>query len=252
MYQYTLRPNTYVLFTSTFILLLAIIQEMNTQERLILRINQLIELADNVIGTERKGTGSFAMWYVDNEQFNAFKNASLSFILNLYSKEHPYYENFHQVCRGNTPYESRAGRGILASIKNEIEQGWLNTIRGLVSAEIFTDFIEMAEHLLAEGYKDASAVMIGSVLEEHLRQLSVKNGIDISLERNGKRVPKKADLLNADLTKSLVYNKLDQKNVTALLDLRNKAAHGKYGEYTKEQVKLMLQSVIDFMTRNSI
>ena len=51
------------------------------------------------------------------------------------------------------------------------------------------------------------------------------------------------------LPKNSVYNKLDQKNVTAWLDLRNKAAHGKYQEYTKEQVSLMLQSLSDFMVR---
>ena len=51
------------------------------------------------------------------------------------------------------------------------------------------------------------------------------------------------------LTKKQVYNKLDQKNVTAWLDLRNEAAHGKYQEYTKEQVSLMLRSLSDFMVR---
>jgi hypothetical protein len=225
---------------------------MNTEEKLNLRINQLIELADNVLRTERRGTGSFPKSYVDNEQFNAFKNASLSFILNIYAKDHPYYENFFDSCNRPSPYDTKSGRGILTSIKTEIEQGWLNTIRGLVSAEIFTDFIEMAEHLLSENYKDASAVMTGSVLEEHLRQLCVKNGIDITSEKADKQIPKKADLLNSELAKATTYNKLDQKNVTAWLDLRNKAAHGKYDEYTKEQVELMVQSVIDFMSRNSI
>ena len=38
------------------------------------------------------------------------------------------------------------------------------------------DFLDMAYHLLENDYKDASAVMIGSVLEEHLRQLCNKFG----------------------------------------------------------------------------
>ena len=33
-------------------------------------------------------------------------------------------------------------------------------------------------------------------------------------------------------------------------DTRNKAAHGKYSEYTKDQVALLIQSVRDFITRN--
>jgi hypothetical protein len=103
----------------------------------------------------------------------------------------------------------------------------------------------MAEYLLSEGYKDPGAIVIGSVLEEHLRQLSVKNGILTSTA--GK--PKKADQLNADLARKGAYSKLDQKSITSWLDLRNKAAHGKYGEYTKEQVDLMLQCIQNFMAR---
>ena len=110
----------------------------------------------------------------------------------------------------------------------------------------------MAEHLLAENYKDAAAVITGSVLEEHLRQLAQKHAIDVTFEKSGRRVSKKADLLNAELAKAGVYNKLDQKNITALLDLRNKAAHGHYEEYSKSQVELMHQSVLDFMTRVSV
>src|SRR4051794_19965214 len=64
----------------------------------------------------------------------------------------------------NADYQSNAeyGRGILKAIKNEIDNGWLVTMKGIVSAEIFTDFLEMAEHLLKEKYKDAAAVIIGS------------------------------------------------------------------------------------------
>ena len=111
------------------------------------------------------------------------------------------------------------------------------------------DSLEMAQHLLNEGYKDPAAVMAGSVLEEHLRQLCQKHGIPTEATRQGRPQPKKADALNADLAKKEVYNRLDQKNVTAWLDLRNKAAHGKYQEYTEEQVALMLQSLSDFMVR---
>ena len=65
-------------------------------------------------------------------------------------------------------------------------------------------------------------------------------------------VPKKADKLNADLAKAEIYNKLDQKNITAWLDLRNKAAHGKYNDYDKEQVRLLLDGITGFMSRVSV
>ena len=62
-------------------------------------------------------------------------------------------------------------------------------------------------------------------------------------------VPQKADAVNAELVKANAYSKLDQKNVTAWLDLRNKAAHGHYTEYQKEQVALMIDAIRDFITR---
>jgi hypothetical protein len=137
--------------------------------------------------------------------------------------------------------------GILRALRADYAAGYLATVEELIHADLFSDFLEMAEHLLNQGYKDPSAVLIGSVLEEHLRKLCLKNSLPISVGGN----PKKADTLNADLTGASVYSKLDQKSVTAWLDLRNKAAHGRYTEYTKDQVQLMLDGVRNFIVRNA-
>lgn len=104
-------------------------------------------------------------------------------------------------------------------------------------------------HLLSAGYKDAAAVMIGSTLEEHLRRLADSSSVSITREVDGVPVAKKTELLNADLAKAEIYSKLDQKAVTTWLDLRNKAAHGKYEEYESRQVELMNQGVTEFMSR---
>lgn len=213
------------------------------------RLEELISLFDKTISTSTPGAG-YVLPSVNGEKFNEARSASLSFIKNLFGSAHPYYIDFNIRVASNHPSDASYGRGILKAIKSEIDGGWLNTMKGIVSAEIFSDFLEMARHLLSEKYKDAAAIMIGSVLEEHLRQLCLKHSIPTDDLKTGK--PKKADLLNSELANSSAYNKLDQKNITALLDLRNKAAHGKYGEYTHQQVELMAQSVSDFMTRNSI
>jgi|ERR1700733_3820198 hypothetical protein len=151
-----------------------------------------------------------------------------------------------RVLTGNSGLALSPLRGILKAIRTDYESGYLQSVVELVHADLFADFLEMAHYLLQQGYKDPAAVIIGSVLEEHLRKLCQKNGIDV-VKSDGS--PKKADTLNAELSGSNIYSKLDQKNVTAWLDLRNKAAHGHYLEYTKEQVELMLQSVLDFTAR---
>ena len=217
-------------------------------EDLIQRIDQLIQNADEVIQTEKSydyAVGS----YVNEELFHAFRSASLSFLAMTFGKDHIHYVEFNSKVDQSKPYYAKIGRGILSAAREELAGGWLTTTKGLISAEIFSDFLEMAQHLLDEGYKDPAAVMAGSVLEEHLRQLCQKHSIPTEITKQGRPQPKKADTLNADLAKREVYNRLDQKQVTAWLDLRNKAAHGKYQEYTEEQVALMLQSLSDFMVR---
>ena len=114
----------------------------------------------------------------------------------------------------------------------------------------FVDFSEI-EFLLSQGHKNAAAVMCGSELEKHLRKLCVSNGVDVFLppKNTGEPQPKRAEQLNAELASIQVYGKLDQKHVTAWLDLRNKAAHGEYHEYNAEQVALMIQGVREFLAR---
>ena len=140
----------------------------------------------------------------------------------------------------------------MRAIRGEIAGGWLSTVKGLVTAEVFTDYMEMAEYLLEANYKDPAAVIAGSTLEAHLRQLCIKNGIPVAQPKNGKDVPLKADVLNSELAKAEAYNKADQKQVTAWLDLRNKAAHGEYTAYTREQIELVVSGVINFIARNVV
>jgi hypothetical protein len=217
---------------------------------LIRRAEQLSQMGKEVLASKYLFQGTIEA--VDASLFSGFRSACLSFFKLCFSSEHPYYREFDGNVRTQYPMDVEKGLGILEAARKEMEGGWLVSTKGLVSAEIFADFLEMAEHLIEEGYKDAAAVMIGSVLEEHLRQLCQKHGIDTEIVKNTNPIPKKADLLNGDLAKAQVYTKLDQKNVTAWLGLRNNAAHGKYGDYNREQVKLMLQGVSEFISRISV
>lgn len=136
--------------------------------------------------------------------------------------------------------------GVAKSLLSDIKNGYLKCLEEIIHGDVFGDFLEMAKHLVDNGYKDAAAVIAGSTLEAHLKQLCAKHGVPITVGTT----PKKADVINADLVKAGAYSKLDQKNVTAWLGLRNDAAHGNYGAYDKSQVDLLISSVRDFITRN--
>ena len=75
--------------------------------------------------------------------------------------------------------------GIIRALRDAYTRGQLQSLVELVHADVFADFLDMASHLLDEGYKDAAAVMIGSVLEEQLKKLSMKHSIALT-DANGK------------------------------------------------------------------
>ena len=204
---------------------------------IIQRADELIKQGTELLQTQQYSEASHAK-YVNEGSFRSVRAAMLSFLVSTFGKEHPYYEDI--IERSTVGYSSDLENaiGVMRAARNEIAGGWLTQTKTIAAAEIFGDFIEMAEYLLSEGYKDASAVIIGSVLEEQLRQLCTASGIDIELSSSsGKMIPKKADVMNADLAKKAIYGKLEQKCVTAWLDLRNAAAHGKYTLYNEEQVR---------------
>ena len=140
--------------------------------------------------------------------------------------------------------------GVAQALRDDIQAGHVISLIELTHADIFADFLEMAQYLLDSKYKDAAAVIAGSTLESHLRKLCQKNGVDIDeTDNRGNSRPKKADRMNADLARENIYSKLDLKNITAWLDLRNKAAHGLYTEYTEEQVVLLISGIQNFISR---
>jgi len=221
------------------------------------RLQALIAKADSLLETTQQDPefpkAKEVHEIVDPFAFTRFRTASLHFIERTLGKETPYHHAFWYQCQSNAPYHVKVGKALLEELLAEIDSSWLWTTHGIATAEIYGDFLEMAEELLDSGYKDAAAVIIGGVLEEHLRRLCKKNGISTTTVRDGKPCPKKADSMNADLFNSSVYDKLDHKWVTTALDLRNKAAHGLYDQYDKDWVRsILLLSTTNFLQRQPV
>ena len=124
--------------------------------------------------------------------------------------------------------------GVVEAAKSDFDSGLLFDMRALITAEVFADFIDQAEHLLKAKYYVPAASLAGAVLEDTLRTLCDKNGISIP----GKT---KIDRLNAELAREEVYNKLTQKRITALADIRNNADHGHFNKFRREDVEDMVK-----------
>lgn len=135
---------------------------------------------------------------------------------------------------------------IAKGLRGDLKSGWTESVIELVHAETHSDYLEMALSLLESAYKDAAAVIAGTALEVHVRALCVKHGVDTERPDG---TPKKATVMNADLKKAGVYATLQEKQLTAWMDLRNQAAHGNYDKYDISEVRALASGVRDFMLK---
>lgn len=122
----------------------------------------------------------------------------------------------------------------------DINDGWGTTLIELVHAETYADMIEMSRGLLDSGYKDAAAVVIGTSLELHLRALATAHQL-ATQDTKGRNV--KADALKADLRKAGTFSQIQEKQITYWLGVRNSAAHGSYGDYSRDDVSRMIDGI---------
>ena len=214
---------------------------MDTEQRFKVRIGRPLEKGSTVLRTHSPNPphvmgfptlapGAFAEW----------RAQSLSLLTELLGADHVYTTDFVQkVGKGYTSCVE-AGPGILRAVDEDLEEGLLTDVRTLVSAEVFTDFLGMAKHLLERGYRDPAASLCGAVLEQGLRRIATKEGI---------KVRDRDDLgaLNQKLAAKGVYTRLVQKRVTVWTDVRNAADHGEFSQYSKTDVEEMHTGVGSFL-----
>jgi tRNA(Glu) U13 pseudouridine synthase TruD len=129
-------------------------------------------------------------------------------------RESAYFEQLQEILRIERKYVHDFSRlamiiGIVRSLRADLQAGYLSSASELIRGELFADFLEMAEYLLEEGYKDAAAVIAGGTLEAHLRQLCTKNDIAVNIVTPKGSKAKRAEQMNTDLYKNRVYSKLD-------------------------------------------
>jgi hypothetical protein len=160
--------------------------------------------------------------------------------------------------KGNEHLRALDLHGVVSAIWEDYVKDRLANFSEIVRGEVYSDFLSLADHLLEEERKgnasvNAAAVLIGGVLEEHLRKLCQKSSPAIPLDypaSKGKMQRKNLERLNTDLYKHPVYLAGDHKLITAWGEIRNQAAH-KTGLTVADQKKVeaMLIGVQDFITR---
>jgi hypothetical protein len=150
-----------------------------------------------------------------------------------------------------TPHQLESAISILKGFKEDFERGFLDDISAAIEAEIAADYLGQAESLLREGQTGKydhvpAAVLAGAVLEKGFRTLCGRQLPPI-LETNAKGEPKTLNPLIDDLKKAGVFNELKAKQLRSWADIRNKAAHGEFDQFSKGDVEQMLQGITNFL-----
>ena len=130
--------------------------------------------------------------------------------------------------------------GVLKALRDELEQGLLGDIENLAREEVFTDLLERARYYLETGDKDSATFLGGAVLEDNLRKIAQKHNIPVKDSDD-------ISSLNTKLADAEVYPRSTQKQIQAWKAVRDPASHGKFGKYTANNVKYMLDGVQNFL-----
>ena len=184
------------------------------------------------------------------EKFVQWGTSVLGLIGQTFGEDSPHFKSFHNNYRaiaeviGVPTDHYYQTKGIFTAAYEDFKGGYLFDLQQFLRGEIFADFLDQAEYLLGEGYKDAAAVICGGVLEDSLKKICQKNNIVFSPNEG-------IESLNTKIYNSQVYSLPVKQEITAWGALRNKAAHGDYDEYEDENVRRMIQGVkqlvIDFL-----
>ncbi|MCK4858454.1 MAG: DUF4145 domain-containing protein [candidate division Zixibacteria bacterium] len=198
------------------------------------------ELTDkaHAIQKTRKLSGEGVI--VDAEILIEWATSVLSLLQRVTGKDSVYCQHFSKAADfiKGWHYEFAECRAVFKAAREDYEGGYLFDLRSLVMAEVLSDnVLETAKELLEKGYKDSAAVLCRVALETTLKERCTREDISHG----------KLDRMNADLCKAGVYNMARQKQITAWAEIGNKAAHGKWNEYTAEDVKDFLSGVERFI-----
>ena len=216
----------------------------NPTEKTLAHFERMLSLGNQVLATRRSPpSGVLAADFVDSTLANQWFVSSLSLLQRTIGKDSVHYAAMDRLYKEHLGWpEAQRAFGVLQAAYEDTKHGALFSTTVIVTAEIFDDLLEQANSLLNANYYAPAAVVIGCVLENTLKKLCLQNAIEISDKA-------KLDAMNTSLAKAGIYNLLTQKKITALADIRNSAAHGKWDQFDANDVKDMLKWVGSFIEK---
>ena len=202
------------------------------------RFSELAAKANTVLAQKQfsfandEGVRSFS---IPSPPFTEWATNVQNLLLRTFGSSSVHYQNFCAQYEKFAGYESdfMNCNAVFVAAWEDYQGGYLFNVRSLAKAEVLSDALAQAKELLQANYKDPACILARVALEATLKDLAGKNEVGVA----------KLDRMNADLCKAGVYNMAKQKQITAWVDIGNKAAHGEWKDYTEADAKSMVEGV---------
>jgi HEPN domain-containing protein len=211
------------------------------------RFKRLIEEGREMLRAVGWDGRHFSSHHPPDDAYFRFRTEALNLVRRACGEQSDHYRELKRLAESkdsaNNSFYLPPCVGVVEAAHRDFAAGALFDMRALIVAEVLGDFMEQAEALLAAGYWHPAASLAGAILEDTLRKLCTKHGIAVPEST-------KIDRLNAELAKAGVYDKLIQKRITALADIRNNADHGHFDKFSRDDVDDMVKWLRRFTADN--
>jgi hypothetical protein len=219
---------------------------MAVNDRILGQLDRLLEQAKQVEAT------SYLYHSEDEEPYELISGeACTEWLLSCVNmaervagRDSAYYKHLssRQQFSASNPSTFTDARAAFRALREDYVNGLLVDFRELAAGEVFTDFLDMADHLSRNGYHVPAASLAGAVLEDALRRLHLRH---IGQWSGDSSISK----LNDALHKASVYPKPQWRQIQAWGDIRNDADHGHFDNVDAGQVGSMIPGIREFVVR---
>ena len=124
--------------------------------------------------------------------------------------------------------------GLLQAVHEDWKGGLLREFEYVIAASTYDDFLDHAEDYHKAGKKVEASVLVSSVLEDTIKKIAKKHGVDSS---------RSLEPIVDELTSKGIFTPVYGKRVKGNTALRNKALHAEWDMFDIKDVGLTIEAV---------
>jgi len=211
------------------------------QEQVLARIDELINQGQSIV--RRYSNDDY--WVKDIAQAQAWMASAANAILQVappksfYQAEMERLATHEQLKNGIPTTVLEKVFGVLQSVRAEAKAGLLAKLEYQVFATAFDDFLDHAASFHKSGKVKEAAILTSSVLEDTIKRIAAKNGIDtagLSLEP-----------LIDQLTNAQVLTAVKSKRIKSYAGVRNSALHAEWDKLDLKDIGQAIEGVRELL-----